>query len=403
MPQSITVLADDMMPGIDACLAQWRDAYGQTPAFSIERCAGRQMSASRVKGAQLLLVRSITRVDAALLAEAKALRFVGSATIGHDHLNAEALSARALMWSTAPGCNAQAVAEWVLATVLRHAAQVPAMTLAQLRERCVGVIGMGQVGQRVAALLAALGLRVYGCDPLLSTQAKAALPVQGWLALNDIVASSDILCVHTPLTRSGPAPTWQMFNAERLAQLKPNAWLINAGRGDVIAADALIAYLSDGQSMQALLDVLPDEPTPAPELIARCQQVSPHIAGHSLEGKWRGTWQICARAAAQFGCQQIGDVLGIIPAQTPAPLSWPACADAQRVAPYAALMAEVVDCAGDDQRFRAAISERPGDASAFDTLRKHYATRREIAAHRVDGVPAGSSAQQLLTALGFSC
>lgn len=403
MSHRMTVLADDMMPGVEACLAQWRDAQGQAPQFRLLRSDGRDLNAEYVQQAQLLLVRSITRVDAALLAQAPALRFVGSATIGQDHLDLDALAARAVAWSTAPGCNAQAVAEWVLATVLRQAARTPAMTLTQLRAKRVGVIGLGHVGQRVAALLSALGLQIYGCDPLLSAAERATRSVAGWQAIDALLASADIVCVHTPLTRSGPAPTWQMLNAQRLAQLQPGAWLINAGRGDVLDAPAFIeAQRADAQRV-ALLDVLPNEPLPAPELVAHCQQVSPHIAGHSLEGKWRGTWQICANAAAHFGYQQVGELADIIPLQAPPALTWPTAADPQAVAPYAELMAAVVDCAGDDARLRSALTEQPGQAAAFDALRKHYATRREIAAHRLSGVPNDSSAQQLLTALGFSC
>ena len=400
MLAKIKVLADDMMPGVEACLSQWRDAQGRAPEFTISRMAGRSMKASALRDVQLLLVRSITRVDAELLAEAKALRFVGSATIGQDHLNLEALEKAGVAWSTAPGCNAQAVAEWVLATVLRQAARNPGMTLTELRSKRVGVVGMGQVGRRVAALLSSLGLEVVACDPLLSQNERAALAVTNWQDLASLLPSVDIVCLHTPLTRTGLAPTLHLLNAERLALLKPDAWLINAGRGDVIEADALAAYRQKGI---ALLDVLPNEPVPALEIIDACQQVSPHIAGHSLEGKWRGTWQITAKAAALLGYEQIGELADIIPAQAPPTLQWSATSAEHLVAPYAEIMAQVIDCKGDDQRLRAAIVAHPGQASAFDDLRKHYATRREIAAHRVIGVVKASSAQQLLTALGFCC
>ena len=203
MQAKVTVLADDMMPGVEACLSQWRDAQGRAPEFAIARMAGRSMQASALRDVQLLLVRSITRVDAELLAEANALRFVGSATIGQDHLELDALKAAGVAWSTAPGCNAQAVAEWVLATVLRQAAREPEMTLAELRGKRVGVVGMGQVGRRVAALLSALGLQVVGCDPLLSQSDKADLAVSDWQNLASLLSTVDIVCLHTPLTRAG--------------------------------------------------------------------------------------------------------------------------------------------------------------------------------------------------------
>jgi erythronate-4-phosphate dehydrogenase len=244
---------------------------------------------------------------------------------------------------------------------------------------------------------------VIAYDPLLNEAEKAQLAVASWPDLSTLLSAADIVCLHTPLTRDGPAPSYHLLNAEHLALLKPSAWLINAGRGDVIAADALAAYLLQPRAAAVLLDVLPNEPVPSLNIIAGCQQVSPHIAGHSLEGKWRGTWQITAKAAETFNCEQVGELTDIIPRQSPPVLVWPSASSQALVAPYAALLAQVVDCAGDDQRLRTALTDHPSEASAFDDLRKHYAPRREIAAHSIHGVPAGTSAQQLLTALGFCC
>lgn len=391
----LDLLADDQMPGVEACAACLRDAAGQVPALAVHRHRGRGLSVADLGAARWLLVRSVTRVDQSLLA-GSAVRFVGTATIGTDHLDKDWLDAAGIVHAAAPGCNARAVAEWVVASLVRQAAGQGAA----LAGRHLGIVGYGQVGRQVAVLAQALGLRVSACDPLLPAGEQAAAAARGipLTALDALLPDVDILTLHTPLTRSGVHPTLGLLDATRLARLKPGAWLLNAGRGEVVDNPALIDWLAAGRGV-ALLDVWANEPQPLPALLAAVQQASPHIAGHSLEGKWRGTWQVFAAAAAEAGWTLSGRLADILPVAGAQQLDLPAPDGASDETRLQTVLTRVIDLAGDDARLRAA-QQTPDRGIAFDALRKGYGLRREFPAHVVT-VAVGDPLTDRLRALGF--
>lgn len=376
------IVADENMPLLD----EFFGALGE-----IRRLPGRQMAARDVADADLLLVRSVTRVDAALLGAAMP-RFVGSATIGTDHVDTALLAARGIPFAAAPGCNAVAVAEYVCTVLALHAA----------RERCalaglrLGVVGCGNVGRAVVSRAQALGLAVSACDPLLPPGSMP--PGVPSLALDDLLAQSDIVTLHVPLTRDGPAPTHHLLDARRLAT---GCWrlLVNTARGPVVDNRALAAALDRDAARRVVLDVWEDEPSVPPALLARTWFGTPHVAGYSVEGKWRGTERVYLGACA---------ALGVTPAVTldairhragdlPVDIAWPGT--------LAELFAACCDIRGDDARLRAACVDDPSaTAAAFDALRRHYAERREFAHFRVTGLGTTESAaatRRLLAALGF--
>ena len=384
----LRVVVDDLMPGVDAVVARLSGADLQ-----VTRHPGRTLAAADVAAADILLVRSVTRVDAALL-QASPVRFVGTATIGIDHLDTRWLAARGIAWSAAPGCNARAVAEWVLATLVRDGVTrgLP------LSGRRLGIVGLGHVGRALARLAVAAGLQVAFCDPLL-----AAGPVPADLAqlprldLDNLLASSDVVSLHVPLTREGQAPTLGLMHADQLARLPAGSLLINASRGEVVPTQALADALASGR-LRAALDVWCDEPRPDPALVHAVAQGSPHIAGHSLEGKWHGTWQIVQALADRLGLSLQGALADVLPDEGRLTLQVPVeGSDDQRLAD---LLLQAVPLVRDDEAFRAAMAEDdPG--AAFDRLRKRYPVRREFAAHRVclaDDDPL----RPRLAALGFS-
>lgn len=403
----LRVLADENMPGVEACCAHLRQGDGASVAMEIRRLPGRTLTAADVADADVLLVRSVTRVDAALLAAGR-VRFVGTATIGTDHLDLDWLAQAGIAWSSAPGCNARAVGEWVLATVLRRAAAEGVA----LAGRTLGIVGLGHVGREVARLARIVGLRVLACDPFLaSTDLPADLAGVPLLALDALLAEADIVSVHVPLTRGGEHPTFHLFDAAMLARLRPGAWLVNAARGEVIDNRALLACLSSPGPDRpvAMLDVWEGEPLPDAALMALVAQASPHIAGHSLEGKWRGTWQIVAAAARHLGLRFEVPLVDLLPPEGACSLELPPAAGAAGPATpeqrLAHLLSGVIDLAGDDARLRAVrVADAP--AAGFDGLRKAYPVRREFPAHRVHG-EAGKFAddplRSVLISLGFCC
>jgi len=213
--ESMRIVADDNMPGVEACCALLDDEAGSR--IEIVRRPGRTLTAADVADADVLLVRSITRVDAALLAGSR-VRFVGTATIGTDHLDLPWLDAQGIAWASAPGCNARAVGEWVLNVLVQLAAE-QGVTLAG---RTLGIIGLGHVGRWVARLTRLLGIRVVACDPFLSaSDLPEDMADMELLSLTALLAVADMVSIHTPLTRSGAYPTHHLLDAAELAQLRP--------------------------------------------------------------------------------------------------------------------------------------------------------------------------------------
>lgn len=390
MPERrLRLVADDLMPGVEACCARLRGVD-----VEVVRRPGRQLAAADMRDADLLLVRSVTRVDAALLTGSR-VGFVGTATIGTDHLDLDWLQAQGLAWSAAPGCNARAVGEWVLATLLRLAVSegVP------LAARRLGIVGLGHVGRELARLARAAGLEVLACDPFLTTaDLPADLAGIPLLTLDALLAEADTLSLHVPLTRGGAHPTHHLLDAARLARLRPGCWLINASRGGVIDNAALRERLASGARLSVALDVWEGEPSPDPALLAKVFQGSAHIAGHSLEGKWRGTWQILQAAAAHLGTTLDGRLEDILPSGGELQLDVPVQGTPEQR--LASVLGQVVRQGEDDAALRAALAGT-NPATGFDALRKGYGTRREFPAHQLL-IAVDDPLRPLLRALGFA-
>lgn len=372
------LLADENMP----LVPEFFSGFGE-----LRRLPGRQISRADVAAADVLLLRSVTRVDAELLADAR-LRFVGTATIGTDHLDLAALAGRGVVVASAPGCNARAVGEYV-ATVLSVLAVEQGWSA---RQRTLGVVGLGNTGSQVARLARVLGFRVLGCDPVVSLHGVESR------TLDDLLAEADILSFHVPLTRQGLDATWHLLDADRLAGLRPGTVLINSSRGEVVDNRALLAELSrPGRGLTAVLDVWEGEPALLPELLARVRFGSPHVAGYSQEGKWRGTEMIYRALCAFLGVPAPLGLVALQPPGLPAPLQVDAALTAEQV--LAAVLAQACDLARDDAALRASLAA-PDPALAFDELRKHYPVRREFTAQRI-ALPASHAAWPVLLALGF--
>lgn len=392
-PARLRVVADENMPGVEACCARLGVEAGV--ALEVVRRHGRDLAAQDVADADILLVRSITRVDAGLLSGSK-VRFVGTATIGTDHLDIPWLEAQGIAWASAPGCNARAVGEWVLNVLVQLAAEQGVM----LAGRTLGIVGFGHVGRWVAQLVRLLGIHVVACDPFLTSHdLPASLADVPLLTLDELIDRSDMISLHTPLTRGGPHPTWHLLDAGQLARLRHGTWLINAGRGAVVANAALLNTLELGH-LTAVLDVWEGEPALDPALLQRVRYGSPHVAGYSLEGKWRGTWQIMEAAGRHLGLALSGSLADVLPADGGLRLSLAARGESLEVR-LAGLLREIIALSDDDARLRAAVGEADPHR-AFDRLRKLYPVRREFPAHHVH-VPADDALRALLSALGFSC
>ena len=370
------LVADENIPLLDEFFA----AFG-----SLRRLPGRGITAADVRDADLLLVRSVTQVNRALL-EGSRVRFVGTCTIGTDHLDLDYFAAAGIAWSSAPGCNARGVVDYVLGSVLTLAEREGADPAA----RVYGVVGAGQVGGRLVNLLRGLGWQVRVCDP-----PRQAAEGGDFVSLERIIEECDVISLHTPLDAS----TRHLFDAARLAALRAGTWLINASRGAVVDIAALRSLLPQRSDLKAVLDVWEGEPQADAELAALCQLATPHIAGYSLDGKLRGTAQIYQACCRALGVAEQVSLADLLPAPWLSELSIDGSADPAWA--LASICRAVYDPRRDDADCRRSLV---GDAdtrrAGFDRLRKHYPMRREIDGLRVRIQGDSAPLAALVRALG---
>lgn len=371
------IVADENIPLLDEFFLD----FGE-----IRRCPGRAIDASAVADADVLLVRSVTRVDQQLLAGSQ-VAFVGTCTIGTDHLDLAYFEAAGIRWSSAPGCNARGVVDYVLGSLLALAEQQGV----ELAQRTYGIIGAGQVGGRLVEVLKGLGWSVMVCDP-----PRQAAEGGDFVSLESILKECDVISLHTPLNEQ----TKHLLGVEQLAQLRPGCWLINASRGAVVDNQALRHLLEDGADLQVVLDVWEGEPQVDAGLAKLCRIATPHIAGYSLDGKLRGTAQIYQALCAWQKCAPNVALPALLPPQLLTEISLHAAMPASLALPL--ICRAVYDPRRDDADFRRSLL---GDSAqrreAFDRLRKHYPLRREVDGLRVRLSGESAALRILLSALGI--
>ncbi|MGE8179524.1 4-phosphoerythronate dehydrogenase PdxB [Pseudomonas fluorescens] len=374
------IVADENIPLLDAFF----EGFGE-----IRRVPGRSIDRATVEAADVLLVRSVTNVDRDLL-EGSNVRFVGTCTIGTDHLDLDYFQQAGITWSSAPGCNARGVVDYVLGSLLTLA-EIEGVELA---ERTYGVVGAGEVGGRLVKVLQGLGWKVLVCDP-----PRQAAEGGDFVSLEQIIGQCDVISLHTPLSNDAEHSTWHLFDQNRLNQLKPGAWLINASRGPVVDNTALREVLLAREDLQAVLDVWEGEPSVDIGLAELCVIATPHIAGYSLDGKQRGTAQIY-QAFCQFLGQPAKVTLDeLLPAPWLAQVHLNASCDPAWA--LAMVCRGVYDPRRDDADFRRSLVVSGAEQrTAFDLLRKHYPERREIDGLRVHIEGESPALRQMVAALG---
>lgn len=351
---SVKIVADQNMPLVQELFSP----YGE-----VQLLPGRDICAADIVDAQVLLVRSVTKVNRQLL-EGSSVKFVGSATIGTDHIDQEYLASVGIAFAHAPGCNAESVVQYDLSVMCR--------LMPDWRQKTVGIVGCGNVGGRLYQRLRDLEVRCRVYDPFLSL---LDIPDMGTF---DSILGCDIICLHTPMTIDGEYPTKHLFDRQALAQLRPDSLLINAGRGAVIDNNALLEGFKNGFSGQVALDVWEAEPRVDTELLAYVALATPHIAGYSQEGKRNGSEMVYRAFMAYLG-EQVANESGSF--------------KEAYVALEAHSLNEAIlgsyDVALDDRRMRDEINaaQASGDmeavVQAFDRLRRDYQVRRECSFYAV--------------------
>ncbi|MBD3239470.1 MAG: DUF3410 domain-containing protein [Chitinivibrionales bacterium] len=343
---------------------------------------GRQISSHMVKDADALLVRSVTPVDARLL-EGSSVRFVASATIGVDHIDLDYLRRSAIAFAYAPGCNADSVAQYVVASL----AWCARTTGWDPSGKTIGIIGVGNVGSRVARLSRALGLR-----PLLNDPPRARAEHDDvFRPLEEVLAQADVVTMHVPLTMAGTDATYHLVDERFVRRMKPGAIFVNTSRGRVVDEQALLGHR---QRLHALiLDVFDNEPSPSADIVRNCTLATPHIAGYSHDGKIRGTQMVYEALCRHLGrtprIDLLAEIAAVVEAMEPSPDGQSVCDTILRAYPVHedhARFAPILRLSNDER------------AAFFDRLRREYPVRLEFSHYRV---PAGAAQPDVLTALGF--
>jgi erythronate-4-phosphate dehydrogenase len=321
---------------------------------------GRGLTSAQVKEADVLLVRSVTRIDEQLLCGTQ-VQFVGSATAGYDHLDVPYLEQRQLPYALAPGANAQSVVEYVLAAICSEPSRFEAL----INGAKLGVVGYGHVGKRLVEVANCLGIDVSVYDPLVDCGAYASDL--------DHVLRSDVISLHCELTNSGPFPSKHLLNADRLGRLGKSQLLINAARGGVIDNEALLVRLHQPNAPTVILDCWEYEPLIDERLVPMVSLATPHIAGYSYDAKVRGTMMLRDALAQHLGC-------GVSDFKMDSEL----CLDLDSFDSFplavANLLSQVYRIEIDDAAFRSALARARSDTNGewFDQLRRAYPIRREL-------------------------
>jgi erythronate-4-phosphate dehydrogenase len=356
------ILFDENMPYAKEFFNNFAGSDTELVSFS-----GRNLSPEQVVDADVLLVRSITQVNKALLNNSEKLTFVGTATIGTDHIDQIFLAKRGISFHSAPGCNAVSVAEYVLSSLVILAERY----LLNLARLTVGIVGGGNTGTRLSEKLSALGIQYKICDPLLADNIN---DTRKFVSLDEVLAC-DVISLHVPKVLDGDHPTYHLLNESRLSNLRGDQILISACRGEVINNHALLNLKKSGHGLKLVLDVWEGEPEVLMPLIDYTEIATAHIAGYSLEGKARGTEMLYQALCRHTHIEPICQLNSLLP---PANISSVELNQEFNEIVLNQLVKMVYDVRRDDAIFRQQLSSQ-----GFDALRKNYPTRREFSAVQV--------------------
>ncbi|MBO4288069.1 MAG: 4-phosphoerythronate dehydrogenase [Kiritimatiellae bacterium] len=387
----MNILCDQNMPYA-------REAFSRLGRVTLK--PGRQIGAEDVRDADLLFTRSTTKVGPELL-DGSHIRFYGSSVIGTDHIDIPYLERRGIPWCSAPGCNAESVANYITAALFRLSGK-EGFTLAG---KTAGVVGVGNVGTRVCRHLSALGLRVLRNDPPVRRRlAEAGDPeAERYVPLERVLEEADIVTLHVPLTDEGSDATYHLLDAAAFAKLKRGVILINAARGPVLDTDSLLASLDNGTVAHTVIDCWEGEPSFRTDLAARADLTTPHIAGHAYEGKVNGTAAVYRSACSFLGVE--AEEPFILP---PPPVPYweldgkGAGTETAEEALLRPLVLSVYDIEADHRRFQDIRGLPEGErAKAFDKLRSTYPMRRQFDATEVRLKNGSARLAAKLRGLGF--
>ncbi|MDD2305602.1 MAG: 4-phosphoerythronate dehydrogenase PdxB [Prolixibacteraceae bacterium] len=337
-----------------------------------------------VKDADAIVTRTRTICNEKLLA-GSSVKFIATATIGYDHIDTEYCDAAGIKWTNAPGCNSKSVEQYIASTLMVLAAR----RNLQLNDLCIGVVGVGNVGSKVARICKLFGMKVLLNDPPRERAEGSA----AFVNLKQVMDEADIITLHVPLNMKGEDATFHLGNEEFFSGLKKNPIMINSCRGEVVETLAVKTALKSGQVSGFVCDCWENEPDIDLELLALTEIATPHIAGYSKDGKATGTEMSVHAISKYFN-------LGLE--------SWQPSGVEQPINPVFELdgtgsseqeiIAKAIlhnyDIRNDDQNFRK-------NTAQFEQLRGDYPVRREFPAFTIITRNIGNETLEVLRKIGF--
>lgn len=320
-----------------------------------------------VRDADAIITRTRTKCNESLLKGSK-VKMIATATIGYDHIDTRWCESNGIEWTNAPGCNSWSVQQYIGSLLVTMSRELGF----SCKQKTLGVVGVGNVGSKVARIGALLGFKVLLCDPPRARREGTA----GFVTLDEIIDKSDIITCHVPLQRSGEDCTFHMIDAARLASMRRDQILINSSRGEVVDCNALKAALKNGAIRAASLDVWENEPDIDCELLSLLFTGTPHIAGYSLDGKANGTMMSVQAIGRKFDLPCSDWTVTDIPLPLqPVEFTLDAAGKTQQEVLADAIL-YTYNIKDDDARLRA-------DTGSFERQRADYPVRREFPAFTV--------------------
>jgi erythronate-4-phosphate dehydrogenase len=372
----IRIISDDKIPFLRGVLE---------PHAKVDYLPGNKIDNEVLKEADALLIRTRTKCNESLLTGTR-VKFIGTATIGYDHIDTKFCESRGITWTNAPGCNSSSVQQYIAAALLKTAFKFNF----NLRDKTIGIIGVGNVGSRVDKLAGILGMNILLNDPPRARNEGK----KKFVNLGTLLSESDIVTVHVPLSFTGEDKTYHLFDEKSFREMKKGAWFFNSSRGEVTDSFSLKKALESDKLCGAVMDVWENEPDIDIELMKRAFIATPHIAGYSTDGKANGTAMIVNSLCRYFNIP----LNNWYPGNIPVPPVESVTVDAKGKSDDD-IIREVVlhtyDIEGDDLKLRS----NPAD---FERLRGDYPLRREFPSFTVYLNGGNKRILNMLEKMGFN-
>lgn len=377
MTEKIKIIADDKIPFLKGVLDPFANIFYLPPS---------QITKEVVKDADALLIRTRTKCDAELL-EQSSVKFIATATIGFDHIDTGYLKAKRIKWINAPGCNSSSVQQYFASALVTLAKQ----NHFKLKDKTIGIVGVGNVGRKVAKIAHILGMKVLLNDP----PRERIEGKQDFVSLDYLIEQSNIISFHVPLNISGIDKTFHLADSLFFEKFSSAKILINTSRGEVVEKDSLNKAIKDEKVSGCALDVWENEPNIDLGILKVIDIATPHIAGYSAEGKANGT-AACVNALNNFF--DLGLEQDWFPKYLPAPKGSNTieveCAGKSKQDIFFDCITSTYNILEDDWRLRNSTKD-------FEKQRAEYPVRREFNYYNVHLINTYDSIKSAISELGF--